>query len=78
MLCKRTIKNQITLPKKIMERFGNVEYFEAETEDDRIILTPVKISPLRKITLSGIRSQISALGISDKDIEQAIQWARKR
>jgi virulence-associated protein VagC len=42
MLAKRTVKNQITLPKAVADRFPGVEYFEVRAEDDRIILEPVK------------------------------------
>jgi hypothetical protein len=76
MLCKKTYKNQITLPKKIMERFKDIEYFDAEAEEDKIILRPVKIIPA-KDTLSKIRKKISSLGITQEDIEKAILWARK-
>ena len=77
MLCKRTFKNQITLPKKLMTAFGDVEYFEAEAKRDRIILIPVKISPLKKATLSSVRKKMASLGLSEKDIDKAIKWARK-
>jgi hypothetical protein len=78
MLCKRTYKNQITLPKKIIERFKDVEYFDAEFDEEKIILKPVKITPLTDTSLSKIRDKISSLGLTDKDIEKAIWWARKR
>ena len=40
MFAKRTVKNQITLPKAIVSRFPGVEYFEVTAERDRIILAP--------------------------------------
>ncbi len=78
MLCKRTYKNQVTLPKKIMEGFGDVEYFEVEAQDNKIILKPVEISPVKTSSLSQIRGKISSLGLSEGDIEKAIKWARKK
>lgn len=78
MLCKKTIKNQITLPKKIMDRFRNIEYFEAEAKEDKIILIPVKIRPARGMRISRIRDKISSLGMSEKDIQEAIEWARRK
>lgn len=78
MLCKRTYKNQVTIPKKIMEKFGDVEYFEARAEENKITLMPVRISPIGKISLSKIREKISALGLGEKDIEEAINWGRKK
>ena len=77
MLCKRTVKNQITLPKKIMNSFGDVRYFEAETKVNRIILTPVKITPAKELNLLNIRKKILSLGMTEKDVEKAIVWARK-
>ncbi|MBU4312165.1 MAG: AbrB/MazE/SpoVT family DNA-binding domain-containing protein [Candidatus Omnitrophica bacterium] len=77
MLCKKTYKNQITLPKKIMEKFGDMEYFEAEALEDRIILRPVKIKPVGE-SLYKIKEKISSLGISEKDIDKAIKWARNK
>jgi len=78
MLCKRTYKNQITLPKKIMEEFGDVEYFEVEAQNNKIILKPVEISPIKTSSLSQIRRKISSLGLTEEDIEKAIKWARKK
>jgi len=78
MLCKRTYKNQITLPKKIMEEFGDVEYFEVEAQNNKIILKPVEISPVETAPLSQIRRKISSLGLTEEDIEKAIKWARKK
>jgi len=75
MLCKLTYKNQITLPKKIVEKFKDVEYFEVETRNEKIILKPVKITPL--ITLEQIKEKIASLGLKEEDIEKSIQWARK-
>ncbi len=42
MLAKRTVKNQITLPKAIASQFPDVEYFEVRTENQRIILEPLR------------------------------------
>ena len=44
MLAKKTVKNQITLPKAVVSRFGNVEYFEVSAEGDSIILTKGELS----------------------------------
>jgi len=76
MLVKKTSKNQITLPKEIIKNFPHVEYFEVKVEDGKIILTPVKIVPAN-ITLEKIREKIKKLGVTEKDIKEAIKWARK-
>ena len=38
MLAKRTFKNQITIPKGIIEKFPNVNYFDVTAKKDEIIL----------------------------------------
>jgi len=78
MLCKRTVKNQITLPKKIMDRFKGVEYFDAESQGEKIVLVPVDVRPHKKGNLAAIREKIEALGVSSVDIDAAIKWARKK
>lgn len=77
MLCKITRKNQVTLPKKILERFGRIEYFDAESDENKIILIPVTMIPIKKSNLSDIQEKISSLGISEEDIDNAVKWARK-
>jgi hypothetical protein len=78
MLCKRTYKNQITLPKKVMEQFDGYDYFEAKAEKGKIILEPVKITPQGESVLEKVRDKAAALGLTSKDIEEAIGWARKQ
>lgn len=77
MLAKKTAKNQITLPKEIVKEFEGVVYFDASTQEGRIILTPVTIRPM-EATLSSIRDKMHRLGIPEKDIAAAVDWARKR
>ncbi len=76
MLCKRTYKNQITLPKRVMEKFSGVEYFDVEEEHDRIILRPVEMKPC--VSLAEIREKVASMGLTEKDIEDAISRARKK
>ena len=44
MLAKLTSKNQLTLPKAVVQQVGTPEYFEIATLDGRIVLTPVKLT----------------------------------
>ena len=71
MLAKRTVKNQITLPKAVADRFPGVEYFEVRAEDDRIILEPVKRS-----RISEVWSKLERVGIGEADVAAAVEWAR--
>ncbi len=73
MLAKRTSKNQITLPKAIVAGFEDIEYFEISRQDGRIILEPVQINQAEKV-----REKLNSLGIKERDLEDAIQYARKQ
>lgn len=72
MLTKLTSKNQLTLPKSITRAIGDPEYFEVKVENGQIILTPVKIQHA-----DAVRSKFAALGISEQDIADAVEWARQ-
>lgn len=73
MLAKKTVKNQITLPKAVVERFGNVEYFTVSTDGESIVLRP-----LRESRADEVRTRLAALGIGDEDVQDAVGWARKK
>ena len=72
MLAKMTSKNQLTLPKRITEAVGSPQYFEVETRDGRIILTPVRIQQA-----DAVRAKLAELGIGAKEVAAAVSWARK-
>ncbi len=73
MLAKRTVKNQITLPQKVVSLFPDIEYFDVTTEKGKIILMPIQMDRLEKL-----REKMSQLKISDKTIDGAVKWARKQ
>ncbi len=77
MLAKRTSKNQITLPKAIADRFPGVEYFDLRIEGDKILLAPAKIVPAGP-TLERVREKMKQLGIAERDVSEAIRWARRQ
>jgi ParB-like chromosome segregation protein Spo0J len=77
MLAKKTSKNQITLPKEIVKAFEDTEYFDVSIRDNAIRLTPVKITPIQS-SLGSVREKIKKLGLTEKDVGEAIQWARGR
>ena len=72
MLAKKTVKNQITLPKRIVQDFPDVEYFDVRKEDDRIVLEPLKTDRAKQV-----RAKLAALKITETDIAKAVGWARK-
>ncbi len=73
MLAKMTSKNQITLPKKAVDALGVTGYFDVRVEDDRIILTPVRVQ-----RATAVREKLEQLGLTEKDVAQATAWARKK
>ena len=77
MLAKKTSKNQLTLPKKIVKEFPDIEYFDVEVKGKKIVLTPVRITP-ETSTLEGIRDKVEKLGITERVLDEAIRWARRK
>ena len=71
MLAKITAKNQLTLPKKIVETLGNPSHFEVEIDGDRLVLTPS-----RPGSAGAVRRKLQALDLADSDIIDAVAWAR--
>lgn len=76
MLARKTSKNQLTLPKEIVGNFPGIDLFDATVEENRIVLTPVKVVPII-VSLGTIRSKMKKLGLAPKDVAEAVQWARK-
>ena len=72
MLAKRTSKNQLTLPKAIVQAVGEAEYYDVSTDNGRIVLTPVRLQQT-----DAVRAKLSALGIDEDDIKDALAWSRK-
>jgi bifunctional DNA-binding transcriptional regulator/antitoxin component of YhaV-PrlF toxin-antitoxin module len=75
MLAKITTKNQITIPKKIMDQMPGVKYFEVELKEATIILKPLRI---HATDLERIRSKIKRLGLKQSSVDEAIRWARSK
>jgi len=72
VLAKRTSKNQLTLPKAIVQAVGEVEYYDVTTEGGRIVLTPIRLQQA-----DAVRAKLSALGIAEDTVKDAVAWARK-
>ncbi|MCW5698295.1 MAG: AbrB/MazE/SpoVT family DNA-binding domain-containing protein [Rhodospirillales bacterium] len=73
MLAKLTSKNQLTLPKAVLEAVGKADYFDVAEDDGRIVLTPVRIT-----RADAVRKKLAQLGIIDDDVGAAVDWARSR
>lgn len=72
MLAKRTSKNQLTLPKAIVQLVGDAEYYDVTTDNGRIVLTPVRLQQA-----DAVRAKLTELGIDESSVKDAIAWARK-
>lgn len=72
MLAKITSKNQLTLPKSVTRDLGEAEYFDVQTRDGQIILTPVRIQ-----RADAVRAKLAELELSEQDIADAVSWARQ-
>ena len=75
MLAKMTSKNQITIPKKIMEQLPDVEYFDVELNDGIVTLRPLKVYGT---DLGQIRSKLKRMGLTADCVKEAVRWARKK
>ena len=71
MLAKITAKNQLTLPKSLMQAVGATEYFDVEARDGQLILTPVRIQ-----RGDAVRAKLAELDLTAKDVADAVAWAR--
>jgi bifunctional DNA-binding transcriptional regulator/antitoxin component of YhaV-PrlF toxin-antitoxin module len=75
MLAKMTSKNQITIPKKIIDQLQNVEYFDVELKDGMVLLKPLKVY---STNLDQIRSKLKKMGLNENSVKEAVRWARKK
>ena len=74
-LLKISPKHQITLPKKIIDRFPDTRYFELEERDEEVVLRPVRITP-HGDALRRVREKMKKLGIAEDVISEAVAYTR--
>ena len=75
MLVKVTSKNQITIPKKLMEKFQGVQYLDVYYQDGSLILKPVQTYGTN---LESIRNKMEKLGLDSDSVQEAVEWARSK
>lgn len=75
MLAKITSKNQITIPKKIIEQIPDVDYFDVTLKNGTVILKPLKTYDT---DLDQIRTKIKKLNINENSVAEAVKWARSK
>jgi hypothetical protein len=77
MLAKKTSKNQVTLPKRIVAALPETDYFDVTLREGAVVLRPVTVTE-PGTRLATVRRKIRDLGLTSKDITDAIRWARAR
>jgi hypothetical protein len=75
MLAKLTAKNQITIPKKVVDQLPDVKYFDVQLKDGVVVLKPLRVYDT---DLGQIRSRIKKLGLKPDCVAEAIRWARSK
>ena len=71
MLAKLTDRNVITLPEEVAAAIQGIEYFEVVAEGGKVVLTPSQLTPL-----DIVRQELEERGITQKDLDDAVKWAR--
>ena len=76
MLTKKTARNQVTIPRALLDQLPPTEYFEAEVTGGALVLRPVKV--VQMIDIDQVRSRLRRRRVRPDKVEQAVKWARKR
>jgi hypothetical protein len=71
VVAKRTRKNQLTLPKAVVEQAGQADDDDVTFDAGRIVLTP-----LHPGGASAVRARLQELGIRETDLADAVTRAR--
>ncbi len=75
MLAKLTTKNQITIPKQIIDQIPKTRYFDVKLNGDTVVMKPLTIYDT---DLEQVRSKIRKLGLKPDCVAEAIKWARSK
>jgi hypothetical protein len=76
LLTKKTSKNQLTLPKALLDRLPRTDYFDAEVVRDAIVLRPVRMVPA--VDIDRVRHRLTRTGVGPDEVARAVRWARKK
>ena len=72
MLARLTSDNQLTLPDTAVVGLEGTEYLEVAVENGRIVLTPVRV-----VRTDAVRAKLAEMGITEEDVADAVEWARR-
>jgi hypothetical protein len=72
---KLSPKNQLTLPKTVVNRFPGTQYFEINMRENEVVLRPARMR-IQGETLKNVREKIRRLGLKEDIISEAIKKTR--
>ncbi len=72
VLAKLTSKNQLTLPKAVLEQTGPADYDDVVCKNGVIVLTPCHPGAGH-----AVGARLKELGITEADVADAVAWARQ-
>ena len=72
MVVRKSSDNSLIVPRGILSQFAEADCFDVTTEGDAIVLRPRTEDPLR-----AIQDHIARLGITEQDVEEAVQAYRR-
>jgi hypothetical protein len=76
LLTKKTTKNQLTIPKALLDQLPATDYFDAEVVRDAIVLRPVRMVPA--VDIGRVRDRLERAGVGPGEVKRAVRWARKK
>jgi len=75
MLAKKTTKNQLTIPRALLDQLPETDYFDATVVSDALVLRPVRLVPM--VDIERVRDRLEQAGVKPGEVRRAVKWARK-
>lgn len=72
MRAKHTSKNQLILPRTIVQKVGDAGYYDVTTGNGRSVFTAVRLRQA-----DAVRAKLAELGIAEDSVKGAVSWVRK-
>ena len=64
--------NQLVLPEEIALALHGAEYVDVELKEGRLVLRPD-----RQTSIDDVHDKLEKMGITEKDVADAVAWARR-